>query len=136
MSAQEPNIREIAREAAGRLIHTHELKPGSAIIGLPVLYPDGERVTVYISSDRPGLIFVSDFEGGRKRAMMAGVREAFDRIISGMRHDPPLVSEGLGIYVRVPPEKLDEAIIFIANASAGALREALCKTRGAQPFSG
>jgi len=135
MNTPDIDIREIAREAAGRLVYTHELKPGSAIIGLPVLYPDGERVTVYISSDRPGLIFVSDFEGGRKRAMMAGVREAYDTAIAALEHNPPLVSEGLGIYVRVPPEQLDEAIVFIANASANALRQAL-ESGGGQPSKG
>ena len=86
-----------------------------------------ERVIVYLSTDRPGLVFVSDFEGGRKRAMMEGVREAFDAAIATMAGDPPLVSEGLSIYLRVPPSDVPDAIMRIANASAEALRSALAR---------
>ena len=119
------DIQDIARRAAQKLIYIHPMKTDGVIMGTPVLYPGGERVIVYLSTDRPGLVFVSDFEGGRKRAMMEGVREAFDAAIATMAGDPPLISEGLSIYLRVPPSDVPDAIMRIANASAEALRSAL-----------
>jgi len=123
MRAMKEDILALARQVAGKLVYAHSVKSDGAIIGTPVLYPGGERVTVYISADRPGLVFVSDFEGGRKRAMMEGAGEAFDAAIAEIA--PELTREGLSIYTRVPPQQLAEAVMRIANASARALFLAL-----------
>ncbi len=121
------NLLEQARALAAHLCPVHQVKSDGVIVGTPVLYPDGGRVTLYLSPDRPGLWFVSDFEGGRRRALMEGeaVMAAFDAFVREWKMDPPAVIEGHSIYVRVPASRLEEAAVQIANLSALALRAAL-----------
>ncbi len=127
MRAMPESILDMARKAAAHLFHVHQVKSDGAIIGLPVLYPGGEHASVYISADRPGLVFVSDFEGGRKRAMMEGVEEAFDEALAEIA--PQLTREGLSIYARVPREELAQAIATVADASTRALCLALERSK-------
>ena len=121
------NLLARAQALAARLCPVHQVKSDGVIVGTPVLYPDGGRVTLYLSPDRPGLWFVSDFEGGRRRALMEGEEAlaAFDAFVRRWEMDPPPVIEGHSIYVRVPENRLEEAAVQIANLSALALRAAL-----------
>ncbi len=116
-----------ARALAARLCPVHQVKSDGVIVGTPVLYPDGGRVTLYLSPDRPGLWFVSDFEGGRRRALMEGEAAVavFDDFVRRWQMEPQPVIEGHSIYVRVPAERLEDAAVQIANLSALALRAAL-----------
>ncbi len=122
-----PDIRIIAEDLVRRLSYMHVVKSDGVIIGTSVLYPDGGRVTLYLSADRPDLVFVSDFEGGRRRARMEGREARFDDAIRRWPFDPPFRIEGDSIFVRVPLSRLEEAALAIANASALALREALAE---------
>ena len=123
------DIQNLAEDLARRLAYVHVVKSDGVIVGTSVLYPDGSRVTLYLSADRPGLVFVSDFEGGRRRARMEGREALFDAAIRRWPFDPPFSIEGDSIYVRVPVERLEEAALAIANASALALREALAAAK-------
>jgi hypothetical protein len=123
------DILSMAQTLARRLCPVHQVKTDGVIVGTPVLYPDGGRVSLYLSSDRPGLWFVSDFEGGRRRALMAGKTAAavFDEFVRNWDFDPAPVVEGHSVYVRVPADRLEEAAVNVANLSALAVRAALAR---------
>jgi hypothetical protein len=113
------------RDAVGRLMVHSALPDGKVHLGVPVCYPSGSCAVVDIerNGDR---IWVSDMGMGLVEAEMMGARESYQHLARGKAGEFGVDYDGNAIFVLwAPIDRLEAAVICVANASAQAAADAV-----------
>ncbi|WP_156639670.1 hypothetical protein [Bosea sp. PAMC 26642] len=112
--------------AVSRLVSVREFGEAS-VVSVPVSYPSGALAAVHISvsGDR---CFVSDCALGMREAEMSGASDFFDKAAKDTADWFGVGYDGASVFAASAPlDRIEGAIISVANASTGAVGRALLR---------
>lgn len=118
-------LRRRLSEAVGRLMGVRRGLGEKMLLDMPVSYPSGASavVDVELNGDK---IWVSDMGMGHTEAMMMGAVESYQNVARDKAAEFGVGYDGGAIFVLwAPVDRIEAAIICVANASAQAAAEAV-----------
>lgn len=119
-------------DAIERLMAVQNLESGKAVLSVPVTYPSGASVVVELekNADR---IWVSDMGLGMAEAEMMGADDSYQRLARSKAEEFGINYDNHAMFVLwVPQDRLEGAIVCVANASAQAAAAAVLHASEAQ----
>lgn len=124
-------LHQAIADAVGRLVSIRNFGD-TVVVSLPISYPQGTLSAVHISTsgDR---CFVSDCALGMREAELAGAAEFYDSAARSVSRRFGVAYDGACVFAASAPiERIEGAIIAVANASANAVGSALIKASEAK----
>jgi hypothetical protein len=116
---------ERVRQALSRIASAREGGDGRIIVSVPVLYPSGSTASVGIDSNKDQC-FVSDLGMGFAEAEFEGAADSYGRAASATAERFGVRYDGHSIFTLwVPMDRIEAAIINVANASCEATGQAI-----------
>ena len=112
-------------DAVGRLMAVRASIGGKLFLDVPVSYPSGSAAVVEIEQNGDK-IWVSDMGMGCIEAEMMGARESYQHIARSKAGEFGVEYDGSAMFVLwVPIDRIEAAIVCIANASTQAAADAV-----------
>jgi hypothetical protein len=118
-------LKQRLADAAGKLMGARHGPGEKMLLDMPVVYPSGSSVVVdvEINGDK---IWVSDMGMGHTEAMMMGAVESFQHVARGKATEFGVGYDGGAMFVLwAPVDRIEAAIVCVANASAQAAADAV-----------
>lgn len=111
--------------AVGRLMGSRQGFGEKMLLDVPISYPSGSAVVVDVELNGDK-IWVSDMGMGYTEAQMMGAHESYQHIARGKAAEFGVGYDGGAMFVLwVPVERIESAIVCVANASAQAAADAV-----------
>ena len=119
-------------EAVARLMSQRESAGGRVMLDVPVTYPSGASAVVEIGRNA-NKIWVSDMGMGLVEAEMMGAVDSYQRLARNKAEEFGVVYNSSAMFVLwAPADRIEGAIICVANASAQAAADAVRHASEAQ----
>jgi hypothetical protein len=118
-------LRQRLSDAVGRLMGARRGPGQKMLLDMPVVYPSGSSVVVdvEINGDK---VWVSDMGMGHTEAMMMGAAESYQHVARGKASEFGIGYDGGAMFVLwAPVDRIEAAILCVANASAQAAADAV-----------
>lgn len=131
MKTDASTLKEAIAAAIPRIVSAREYGEAS-VISVPIMYPSGAFAAVHVSLSRD-VCFVSDCALGMQESEMAGASVFFENAARESASWFGVGFDGASVFVaKAPLDRIDGAIVAVANASVSAVHRALSRAAEAK----